>query len=157
MNNMKRLAIYSTMFTLSIASLVGCSFKNKDKNKGVIEYGNFNELSEDIKEGDKKEFSPYEHFFSVHLETLDDVKKYLCNQSLIASSSAVPEEYEMFIIQVQEQNEQQYDIWFINMASVEVTASYNEETATYDYNHFGNANAVEKMRNNTSYVLQNIK
>ena len=88
MNNMKRLAVYSTMFTLSITSLLGCSLKDKDQ--GVIEYGNFGELNGDIKEGDKKEFFPYEHFFSIHLETFEDAKKYLYNESFMISSNTVP-------------------------------------------------------------------
>ena len=51
--------------------------------------------------------------------------------------------------------QQEYELCFINKVSVEVTASYNEKTATYDDNHFGNA--IEKTENDTPYVLHNMK
>lgn len=148
----KKLAIYATTVTLSLATLTGCDKKDSENTEKLyttepptaeeIFRGNsaIEQLTTDANQGATKIFEPYEHLFYVRVNNIDTAG---WSEVVTGGSINIPEGYTVFEIEnfiTTEKYSSQtagYDIWYTNTVPVEVNAVYNESLEKYDYSHFG--------------------
>ncbi len=154
MKGIKRLAVFSAIGFLEIASLTGCIGEEAEENTNEevvittppteeeIFSGNvaIEQLQEDVKVGEKKTFAPYEHLFFIRVNLLEIVEY---GEVVSGSSINIPEGYKVLTIEnynISMGRGSQtggYDIWFTNDVPVEVIAIYNKSLGKNDYSHFG--------------------
>lgn len=159
---LKKLTIFSTVATLSLMTLPGCTHKNRTDDleelnelteqmdeyseekaeKKVIEEIRtaLEQIEENTQENTTKIFEPYEHLLFVRVDTF--IEKGIA-EHISGGNINIPEGYKVIDIEnyiVTERYSSQtggYDIWFTNEVPVEVKSIYNESLGKYDYSNFG--------------------
>lgn len=142
--NIKRLAIYGTIATLSLTNLSGCSSANNKDNGEVFETLTTKHQKK-TKKTKKKEFLEYKHLIYkvVYLDNMDRIK--------------IPDGYEIHSIKKLSFNRSGYNfgIFYINNATVKVKGTYNKQKDIYEYNCFGTVVKEKETLDNKIIVEKN--
>ncbi len=136
----KKLTVYLTASIIGAGTLTGCGEKRKDnimKSEIAVEETKNSDVAldaikDDVKEGEVREYEPYEHLFHVRYTGV------YANYS--GNSITIPDGYEVYTINNvigSGSRDCGYDIWFTNKDRVRVKAVYNEGLEKYDFSNFG--------------------
>ncbi len=143
-NNIKKLAIYGTIATLSLTTLSGCSSANNKDNGEVFETLT-TEQQKKSKKAKEKEFLEYKHsiYKVVYLDNMDRIE--------------IPDGYEIHSIKklFSKSNSYKFGVFYINNAKVKVKGTYNKQKDIYEYNRFGTIVKEKETLDNKVIVEEN--